>query len=147
MPGSGESKTSPRRIRSVARQKQALEERLQGKTFEEIARTLGYSCSSSAYRAVQAMIAKVPEPAVKEYRLINTWRLNMMRVGNWDAAVSGDAKSIDTEIKIQQEEAKLLGLYAPTKTEYLGDQSAPIQLRVVYDDDNSTGDHIQDSTP
>ena len=149
MAGNGEAKTSPRRIRSVERQKQALELRLAGASFEQIGQALNYSCASSAYRAVQSAIAKVPEPAVREYRLVNTWRLNRLRINNWQAAQSGDPKAIEVELKIQQEEARLLGLYAPTKTEWTGEAGGPVQLRVVYDDDddNGSGTDIQGQAP
>lgn len=147
MAGTGEAKTSPRRIRSVERQKQALELRLAGASFEQIGQALDYSCASSAYRAVQAAIAKVPEPAVQEYRLINTWRLNRLRINNWQNAQSGDPKAIEIELKIQQEEARLLGLYAPTKTEWTGESGGAIRLQVVYDDDANPGNNLQGETP
>ena len=136
----GESKTSPRRIVATEKQKQAMELRLRGASFEQISQALDYSCASSAYRAVMAALAKVPAPEVTTYRKINTERLNKLRINNWKDAEKGNARAIEIEIKIQQEEARLLGLYEAEKRELGGLSGGPIQLRVIYDDDAPTND-------
>lgn len=112
----GESKTSSRRIQAAYRQKQALALRLGGASFEQIAVTLGYADPSGAYRSVMAALQKVPAVEARAMRKLNIERLNQMRLGNWKNAVQGDKDSIASEIDIEQEEAKLLGLYAPQKT-------------------------------
>jgi hypothetical protein len=141
-----ESKTSPRRIEAAQKQKQSLELRMAGASFDQIGQALGYSSPSSAYRAVMAALAKVPEPEVKSYRIVNVERLNKLRLNNWQSAQNGDPKAIEVELKIQQEEARLLGLYAPTKTEWAGESGGPVQLRVIYDDDAPTN-NLHGKTP
>ena len=141
-----ESKTSPRRLEAAQKQKQSLELRMAGASFEQIGQALGYASASSAYRAVMAALAKVPEPEVKSYRIVNVERLNKLRLNNWQAAQGGDPKAIEVELKIQQEEARLLGLYAPTRSEWAGESGGLIQLKVVYDDNNNPTD-VQGDAP
>ena len=59
-----ESKLSPRRIAAVEKQGQALELRMAGRTWREIAEALGYASHSGAIEAVRVALQKtVEEPA------------------------------------------------------------------------------------
>ena len=56
---SGESKTSPRRIEAVQRQAKALELRLEGKTYAQIAEAVGgYNSPSAARKGVMTALKK-----------------------------------------------------------------------------------------
>ena len=107
-----ESKSSPRRIAAVERQRQALVLRLAGADFESIAKTLGYKDRSGAYRSVMAALARVPAPEAKTYRQVNLERLNMMRLQYWQRLRKGDMDAMDMELKVQGREAHYLGLDA-----------------------------------
>lgn len=132
----GESKTSPRRLEAALRSKQALELRMAGVNFDQIANKLGYSNRSGAYQAVMAALRRLPAPEVEEYRKLNIERLNKARMANWPNVTGGEHKAIEIEIKIQQREAAYLGLDAPQKVALGGADGGPVTLRVIYDDDN-----------
>jgi hypothetical protein len=107
-----ESKTSRRRLNAAARQNQALALRLEGKSFEVIASLLGYAGKPSAYAAVQSALARIPATIIEDYRLMNLERLNFLRSEVRKSPDLDVSKLVDLELSIQQEEAKLLGLYA-----------------------------------
>lgn len=111
----GESKTSRRRLAAAQRQRNALELRIGGASFDQIAEQLNYASKSGAYHAVMAALRRVPAPEADTYRSINLERLNRIRLAIAQAVRRGELLAIDREIKLQQEEAKLLGLYAPEK--------------------------------
>ena len=127
----GESKTSPRRIEAVERARQALELRIAGATFDQIASQLGYANRSGAYLAVKAALNRIPAHEVEEYRRLNIERLNRMRLANNPNIKSGDTAAMRVEISIQEREAKYLGLDAPVKQEITGPDGGPIQLAAV----------------
>ena len=63
-----ENRTSPRRIAAVERQRQALELRMAGQTYEKIAHSLSYRSPSSALYAVEKALYRVPAPEVARFR-------------------------------------------------------------------------------
>lgn len=97
--------------------------RLEGYTFEAIAGQLGYKDKAGAYLAVQAALNRIPAPEVAAYRKINLERLNQMRLNARDLDTH---KHIEYEIKIQEREARYLGLDAPSKTEVTGKDGEPL---------------------
>ena len=130
----GESKTSPRRIAAVERGRQALELRIGGATFPQIAQQLKYANPSCAYYAVKAALNRVPAPEATTLRHLNLERLNRMRLLNQAALRKGDTKAIHTELAIQERETRYMGLDAPVKQEV--SIPVPITLRVVYEELN-----------
>ena len=66
----GESKLSPRRIGAVQKQQQALEMRIAGHNWQEIADTLGYSDHSGAFRAVESALQKTLKAPSEEYKFL-----------------------------------------------------------------------------
>ena len=105
-----ESKTSPRRLLALRKQGQALELLLAGANYTQIALQLGYFDRGGAYRAVQAAMVKTLQPAADEVRRNNLERLTRLRLANWPKAISGDMKAIETELHLQEREARYLGL-------------------------------------
>lgn len=136
-----ESKTSPRRLAAVERQRQALALRIGGATFDQIAQTLGYSAKAGAYLAVMAALNRVPEPEAKVYRQVNLERLNRMRLRYWSTLQQAiphgsrmpaeDLDLMHMELAIQRQEARYLGLDAPVKQEITGKDGGPIELAAV----------------
>lgn len=110
-----ESASSPRRILAKQHAAAALELRIQGYQFREIAEQIGYKSVQSAHAAVTSALAALPTPAAAEYRKANLERLDRLRKGNWKPATSGEHKAIASELAIQDREARYLGLDAPAK--------------------------------
>jgi hypothetical protein len=117
-----ESKTSENRLNALERQRQALELRKAGMTYQGIADQLGYRSVSGAYDAIRnAMRATLQEPA-DELRALEAARLDDLWRGIWLDARKGNVAKIDRALKIMARRAALLGLDAPIKTEDVTDR-------------------------
>lgn len=117
-----ESKTSEKRIAAVERQRQALELRKAGGTYQAIADQLGYRSVSGAYDAIMgAMRATLQEPA-DELRALESARLDDLLRGIWLDARKGNLPKLDRVLKIMARRAALLGLDAPQKFEDVTDK-------------------------
>jgi len=116
--GKGESASSPRRIQAKERQRQALELRKAGATYEDIASKLRYASATGAHKAVvRAMQAIIEEPA-QEVRKIEIERLDRMLLSVWGQVRDGNLGAIDRVLRIMERRARLLGLDAPTVAQH-----------------------------
>ena len=109
------------------RRARALELRVQGKQWKEIATICGFKNASDAFKGAQALLDQHVIPAVEEYRKLSEMRLDMMLAAVWSKAVGEtviDSESgayipgeIDLDcmamaLKIEARRSKLLGLDA-----------------------------------
>lgn len=115
--GQGESVTSPRRLQAADRQRQALEMRKDGHTFEAIAKALAYQGRSSAYRAVMAGLQKTLQEPADELRKLELERLDKAAAAIVGRVEDGDLQAIDRWIRISESRRKLLGLDGPAKVD------------------------------
>ena len=106
----GESSTSPRRLRAMEKQLAALELRKTGMTFEAIAKTLGYQSRASAFKAVMTAIKELKREPAQELVELELARLDAMLAGLWPSATTGDARSVDSLLRLSERRARLLGL-------------------------------------
>jgi len=111
---SKESKTSPRRLRAAKKQVRALELRVEGLSFRQIALELKYKGPSGAFSAVESALERTIREPAEQVRLLELERLNRLQIMPWkQATVIGDPKAIANVLKIMERRAKLLGLDAP----------------------------------
>jgi hypothetical protein len=129
-----ESKTSVRRLDAVERQRQALELRKSGKTYEFIAGSLGYASPNGAYKAIHTALRAVLREPAEELRTLEVERLDALLDGLWKKAASGDTWSVDRALKIMERRANLLGLDAPKKIENTGKDGGPIRHEIAGPD-------------
>lgn len=100
-------------LATAKRRAQAVELKLAGLTFQQIADQLGYSGRASACkdidRAYEIMVVERNHnlDILKEEQLAILAR---MRRAVWPAAVQGDTKAVDIVLKIVDRTTKLLGL-------------------------------------
>ncbi len=99
------------------RQRQGLELRKAGATYQQIADQLGYKHASSASKAVKKALDSLVTDSAEDLRVIEVARLNHMMLAIWDRIQGGDLKAIDRGLRIQARMADLMGLDAPSKTE------------------------------
>lgn len=97
------------------RQQRALDLRLAGATFDQIARTLGYADPSGPRRAVDAVLTRVESAGAAELRKVEDLRLSELLLRVWKPAMQGDLKAIDAALKIHDRRVKLHGLAMPEK--------------------------------
>ena len=134
----GAPKTGPKALETLERQIQALNMRTAGASYDDIAKALGYSQRSSAYKAVQSALDHAVEEPAREAIILETSRLDRLLRALWpfaigirvstDAAgnqitrnVDPDYFAIDRVLSIMQRRARLLGLDAPTKKQVTGE--------------------------
>ncbi len=111
----GEFRTSKRRIKTTERQREALELRKVGETYQVIAAKLGYRSRSGAMAAVESALHKTLIEPAEELRTLYTERLNAILTICWPQMLSGDLKAVETVLKVLDRIANLHGLDAPAK--------------------------------
>lgn len=111
----GEPKRSARRLKAKERQLAALELRKGGKTYEEIAKELGYRGKSGAFKAVELALKDMMQEPADEVRRLELSRLDKMLDSLWWQIGSGKHSVIEKVLKIMDRRAKLLGLDAPAR--------------------------------
>lgn len=114
-------KNGQAKVSRCAKTLQALDLRLAGGTYRNIAQALGVSCSH-AFRLVDAALRESAErcsEAAEKIRSIELARLDKMRVVLWPKR--SDPRVADTLLRISERTARLCGLDAPTKTEIAAD--------------------------
>ncbi len=107
--------TRPKRVRLTERKRRALELRLQGLSFFEIAQKVGYASPSGAYEAVKTALDSAVVDAAGEFRKVHVARLEALLEGIWSAARGGNLGAVDRALKVLEREAKLLGLDLPAQ--------------------------------
>jgi hypothetical protein len=110
-----EQQSSPVQIEVLDKSRQAVELRLMGMTFEEIAQKLGYTDRSSAKKAVDRVLMRTLRGPAEEYRALVLGRLEMVIRSNWARMRAGDYNAGRMVLRALQQEANLLGLNAPVK--------------------------------
>ena len=124
-------------LQASERRRQALQLRLAGVSYEEIASRLGYSDRGSAWRSVMAALKTTLREPADELRKLELERLDRLLLGVWPQAVRGNQGSIDRALRIMERRARLLGLDVPTRQD-----NAVIMVSGVsiYLPDNGRGD-------
>ena len=85
----GESKSSPRRIAAVDKQRQALELRMAGRHWVDIAQAVGYASHSGAIAAVNAALQKTLKEPAERHRALTLERLTKILAVYWPAMITG----------------------------------------------------------
>jgi len=102
---------------AAERERQALELRKQGSTFDQIAQAVGYADRSAAYKAVmRGLKATLREPA-DEVRALYLERLDYVMQCMAPRMAEGNPQAAAAYIKALERQAALLGLDAPLRTE------------------------------
>lgn len=113
---------------AIVRKDEALDLRLAGKGFREIARELGCSLGA-AYGYVEASLNELrkssPEKA-EELREIDLQRLDLATDCALRAIKAGDTLAIGPLVRVLERRAKLLGLDMPSKQEITGKDGAAL---------------------
>ncbi|WP_075723248.1 sigma factor-like helix-turn-helix DNA-binding protein [Corynebacterium stationis] len=94
------------------RKKEALQLRLEGMTYAEIAERMGKSLST-VHGYVTDSLAEVTKEYAQQLRDLEAARLDALQHAVWERAIDGDLSAMDRVIKIMDRRARLLGLDAP----------------------------------
>ncbi|WP_163725309.1 hypothetical protein [Mycobacterium gallinarum] len=93
----------------------AVELRVQGQAYAQIAHALGYSDESGARHAVSRLLARREAEGIDELRAVHLARLEGVLSAFWPAATSGDTDAARIVLRTLDSLAKLYGLDAPTR--------------------------------
>jgi len=121
-------RVTTRKLAIRQRQAAALDGRLKGKTYRDVAAELGVTVHTAFRYVEQALDAVIREPA-EQVREMELQRLDRLYKAASPAAESGDAMMIAACLKIQERRARLLGLDAPESLP-TGNQSIAIVVGV-----------------
>jgi hypothetical protein len=119
-----------RRIQAHPRQLQALELRLAGATYDEIAERLGYASRSGAFNAVDSALKLTKREPAEGVRRLSAERLDRATLAIWRKVSAGDLHAIDVLLRVESRRAKLLGLDAPQQLEHSGPGGSPLAVSV-----------------
>lgn len=97
-------------VADTERRGQALTLRRGGATYEAIARQLGYTDKTAAYRAVKHALDAIEREPAEQLLTLELERLDRMQLSLSTLANSGDVKAIDATLRIMDRRAKYLGL-------------------------------------
>ena len=126
-----ESSMSPRRINAVEKQRRAVELRLAGRTWQEIADALGYSSHTSAIDAVKTALRKTLDEPSAEFRQLTLERLTKILQVQWPNMLRGEVQAAKICLQAIGDMRQLMGVDTPSRVEHSGPEGSPIQHQVV----------------
>jgi len=102
----------------IDKERQVVELRRAGATYEECARAVGYATAQGAYVAYhRALKRTLLDAGADEMRQVELDRLDRLQRAAWPKAMAGEVQSIAAVIKLMERRSRLLGLDAPTKVQ------------------------------
>ncbi len=88
----------------------AVELAIEGRSYDEIAREVGFSHRGSAHRAVYKALREREIHAVDDLRQVELDRLDALQSAIWEGAVNGDTTAAQVVLRIIDQRIRLLGL-------------------------------------
>jgi hypothetical protein len=104
------------RVSAAEKQRRALELRLSGLNYRQIAEQLAYKSVASAHEAVRSALRNIPKDAADELRTVELERYDEMQARMTAALRTGDLRVIPDMIRLSDQRAKLTGLYTADTT-------------------------------
>jgi hypothetical protein len=103
------------RRKDVLKRKQALQLRLAGASYRQIADTLGYADGNpgDVWRIVQEELKEVTREPAENVRMMEMERLDLLQMTHWPAARQGDYQATAMVLRIMEMRARYYGLSAP----------------------------------
>lgn len=108
--GANGRKTTPKTLAGRERQRQALQLRTAGYSFDQIAEQLGYADRASAYNAVRQVMQRNEAVDVEERRLTEDARMDALTRAVWPSALRGDPRAVLAAVEISKQRRKLWGI-------------------------------------
>lgn len=120
-----------------ARKTRAIELRMRGLTYQQIADEMGYANAGSVYSIIQkAQAAELGERAA-ERRELEASRLDALQLALWPSAMAGDVEAVRQCTAIILARIRLLGL-AETRSPVKGRQLTCLQEQMVVQEPECT---------
>jgi len=113
-PSPSKARAAQRKLEALQKRNQALDLRLFGFTYQQIADKLGYT-KQAAFKAISAALDAIPRENADRLRALEVDRLDRMLAILAKRVTTGDLGAIDRWLRISERRCRLLGLDAPTK--------------------------------
>ena len=122
-PPAPDNSTKGRRERrmyeAAQKRRRALELRMAGNIYEDIAQAVGYKSRSAAKNAIKSALRAIDREPAADVKALELERLDKILTALWGLVGKGDVQAIDRVIRVMHQRAQYLGLYAPQKLEIL----------------------------
>lgn len=105
-----ETRNRPNTQAVAERRAEALRLRRMGRTYAEVADTLGYSSPQSASKDVSRALAKVVHEEGHALLALERERTETLLAITWPLAEAGDTRAIREAVRILERRARMLGL-------------------------------------
>ena len=106
----GRPKGTKYEVGLAVRRRQAVQLKVIGYTYEEIAKAVGFASSGAAYNAVMLQLQKEQSSSVEELRSVEGRRLDELSKILWPRCLLADVPAIDAYLRVMNRRAKLFGL-------------------------------------
>jgi hypothetical protein len=93
------------------RASRSIELMAEGKTYDQIARAVGYANRGTAHRVVAKALSERLTEDVEQLRAVEGARLDALQAGLWEQAVAGDRHAARIVVRIIDQRSRLFGLY------------------------------------
>lgn len=123
-------------VKARTKAQKAIDLRMAGFMWQDIATRLGYNSPQAACKAVHDLLKRTEKETAEQYRVIQLARLDSLLTTIWDKVIAGDVGSVLAALKIEDRRSKLLGLDAPTRITGTG-ESGEVLVKVVREDKRS----------
>jgi hypothetical protein len=97
------------------RMKAALELRMAGRTYQEIADAIGYKTPQGAIMAVKAMLDRTLKPPAEQWRALTVERLTKVLQVYWPSMLQGNHDATHEVLEAITDLRQVLGIDAPVK--------------------------------
>lgn len=140
-----------RRATAAEKRKQALDLRRAGWAFQDIADEVGYASKGAAHNAVKIAIKEITRESASELIELQLSRLDDLLAGLYENARNGDLFAVDRALKIEDQRARLLGLYDQKPEDPTADVKGALLdfaagLKGLFGTDDSYGQVTDDSS-
>ena len=108
------------------RRAKALQLRIAGATYEQIATQLGYAARGNALKDVDVGLKAITKEPAEKLRKIENQRLEVMQIALWTRASKGEIAAQDACLRIMKRRADMNGLDAKSKIELSGSLSVDV---------------------
>lgn len=121
-----------KKLSAAEKRRYALELRIAGADYDQIAKLVGWRSKSSAWEAVDRALRELEKESAEQVRELELARLDKLLARWWPRALERDKDAVDRVLAIQRQRLRLLpGLEAPSKTEHTGPSGAPLTVEFL----------------
>ena len=99
-----------------ARKQRAIELKMQGLSYQQIADEMGYASRGSVYKIIKDAQTVQLVDAVEEHRNLELGRLDALQASLWDRAIAGDVDAVLGVLRVIESRCRLLGLHNAPKS-------------------------------